>query len=111
MRPKVFGTEEAKTKMKEEQVTANKTFCRARVVFFTYDRLMSSTLANADLGISGIGGKESMVFEYAPGVKVDEAQVAKAMEMVIEEFNARELRLKIKSFKVLGIDEVASTVL
>lgn len=78
-------------------------YWEARVGVVVGDRRKSKFLANAGLGITGVGEKETWVIRYGEREEVDIARVEKAMEMVKNQLDAEGADMQILSFAVEGL--------
>lgn len=79
---------------------------QAEVEVLLGNRVVSDFMASAGLGLTGVGCKSVMTIDYKPGEEVDEARVAKVMDVLIEESNREGLPTKILSYKVLSVAPV-----
>ncbi len=64
------------------------------------NRKVSNIMANAGLGVTGVGAVEVLTIDYKEGEVVDEERVSKAMDSMIIESDRLQ---KIVSYKILGI--------
>jgi hypothetical protein len=77
----------------------------ATVEWIRGNRLMSDLMANAGLGLSGVGEKERVEITYKPGEKVDEARVLKAVNHMIHEADETNAAFKFSCPRVVSISE------
>lgn len=68
------------------------------------NREISDLMAAADLGLTGIGVKDVITLNYKPGVDVDEARVAKAMDDMIKESNIIKTPAYVLNYKIISLD-------
>jgi hypothetical protein len=77
---------------------------RAHVDVTMGDRRVSNFIANAGLGITGVGTKERLVFNYSPGEEVGMERVQAAMENMIAIADAERAEFRILNFKVVKLE-------
>jgi hypothetical protein len=67
------------------------------------NRKVSNVMANAGLGVTGVGSVEVLTIDYKEGEVVDEERVSKAMDSMIIESDRLQTEFKIVSYKILSI--------
>lgn len=75
----------------------------ATVEWIRGNRFVSDFMANAGLGLSGVGAKERVKITYKPGEKVDEARVLRAVHRMIREADETNADFKISCPRVISI--------
>lgn len=68
------------------------------------DRMMSTFMRNAGLGIQRVGVRQRNKITYKAGEVVDEARVLKAVNYMIEQLNAENSKMEISDPKVISIN-------
>jgi hypothetical protein len=77
----------------------------ATVEWVRGNRLMSTVMRNAGLGLSGVGVKERVNISYKPGEIVTEERVMKAVQSMIDQSNAENAEFEISCPRVVRIFE------
>lgn len=77
----------------------------ATVEWIRGNRLMSTVMRNAGLGLTGVGIKERVNISYQPGEIVTEERVMKAVQRMIDQSNAENAEFEISCARVIQIFE------
>lgn len=70
------------------------------------NRRLCEFMANAGLGVTGIGSREIYMLTYAPGEIVDEVRIQTAIDKVSTRLEFINDEYKILSYEILEIKEV-----
>lgn len=77
----------------------------ATVEWIRGNRLLSTVMRNAGLGLTGVGVKERVNISYKPGEIVTEERVLKAVQSMIDQSNAENAEFEISCPRVIRIFE------
>ena len=77
----------------------------ATVEWIRGNRLVSTVMRNAGLGLTGVGVKERVNISYKPGEIVTEERVMKAVQSMIDQSNAENAEFEISCPRVIRIFE------
>lgn len=82
----------------------------ATVEWIRGERLLSTVMRNAGLGLTGVGVKERVHISYKPGEVVSEERVMKAVQSMIDQSNAENAEFEISCPRVIRIFETNAEI-
>jgi len=78
-------------------------YYQAKVEISRGNRMLSKFMASADLGLVGVGLRETLVIDYKPGTVVTEERVRAAMNQMIRESDRLQTEFVIHHYTVKSV--------